>query len=278
MTDALQLTDDVLAAYLDRELDAETAREVERMLSKDPAARAKLADWRWSGAVLRDALDDTAEGAPPTDIIAAIEAAPGVAAKAADRRAGLSTSAPLSRALAWIERVATSAPAWALSLGLAMVVGATVGQFAAPPTAPNTFATVIVEEGPIDRASPLHVALETAPSGRDVALGDERFKAIFSFRDTDGQICREFNVAPMQTDRQGRPALMVGVACRGPRQQWRVERSVIEHAAQGLDEALFQPASGPLHEAVDAYVDARISNGAFTSEEEAAQIREQWGL
>src|SRR5271170_5141281 len=64
-----ELDENTLVAYVDGELDAATAREVERLLDGSPAARNTVAKLRSSAALVRAAFADAVHEPPPPGLV-----------------------------------------------------------------------------------------------------------------------------------------------------------------------------------------------------------------
>jgi anti-sigma factor RsiW len=105
-----ELDDNTLVAYVDGELDAATAREVERALEGSPAARNTVAKLRASAALVRAAFAEALHEPPPPGLVELLRTAP--------RR-----GPPIRR---WL----------ALAASIALVIGAAGGFLAARRLAP----------------------------------------------------------------------------------------------------------------------------------------------
>lgn len=104
-------------------------------------------------------------------------------------------------------------------------------------------------------------ALKSVPSGKSVFIGNQgdRFSSIASYRDTNGELCREFEV-----DR-GDTSSVVAVACAAG-EAWEIHFSVL--AAQTSEGTA--PASSL--EALDAYLLAVEAGEPLSVEEEAVVL------
>lgn len=71
-----ELDDTTLVAYVDGELDAATAREVEQALETSPAARSTVARLRSSASLVRAAFADAVHEPPPARLVELLRAAP----------------------------------------------------------------------------------------------------------------------------------------------------------------------------------------------------------
>ncbi|MEJ0069967.1 MAG: zf-HC2 domain-containing protein [Pseudomonadota bacterium] len=67
--------ENTLVAYVDGELDAATAREVEHALESSPAARNTVAKLRASAALVRAAFADAVHEPPPPGLVELLRAA-----------------------------------------------------------------------------------------------------------------------------------------------------------------------------------------------------------
>ena len=153
-------------AWLDGELDSETAARVEARVAADPDLAEQARAHRALALQMRGAFDPVM-AAPVPDRIGA---PPDNFAAARDRRA----ARPVSRTTQWGAMAATLA----LGIGLGNVVGGG-GQ-----TSP-----VAVEDGRLVAAADLAQALDTqlasAPAGAGARIG-------LTFRDKAGSVCRSF--------------------------------------------------------------------------------------
>jgi len=70
-----ELDENTLVAYVDGELDAASAREVERALESSPVARNTVAKLRSSAALVRAAFADALHEPPPPGLVAMLRAA-----------------------------------------------------------------------------------------------------------------------------------------------------------------------------------------------------------
>ena len=112
----------------------------------------------------------------------------------------------------------------------------------------------------VDRPA-IVTALGTVASGDEQDLGSEgRFRAIASYRDAGGSLCREFEVD--HTDQ----TTIVAIACR-PDTQWEYRFTVVA----GQNNSGYAPASSL--EALDAYLTAVGAGEPLSPEAEAATLK-----
>jgi hypothetical protein len=155
------LSDEMLGAYLDGELDPEQRGLVDRQVSADPLIAGRLQRLRRSDEALRAAIPRLAT-APDDPVLAMLTGGP--------PRAG--------RGLR--ERVMQAA---------ALAAACLIGVFGGRAFAPEQNLTA-----PWALGDPLVRTLDETPSGERVQLGDSEIVIGFTLRDGDGEVCRQFNV------------------------------------------------------------------------------------
>ncbi len=150
---------------------------------------------------------------------------------------------------------------WTLPLAasIAAVVGGIGGYLLALPGAPEQNSLHVAGIN----SPALGEALATVASGQEQELPEtsQRFRAIATFRDSAGALCREFEVD--SPDR----STVISVACRSGN-AWQVSFAVV---AAGTD-AGYAPASST--EALDAYLTAIAAQAPMEEGEEAQALRE----
>lgn len=241
-----RFSDEELMAFADGELDPEKQAAVEQAIETDEDVAARVATFMESGALARDSLQPLLEEAVPASLAAKVDAM-------VDPQSNVT-------AFPGPARVAPQArQRWALPLAasIALVAGAIGGYLVGSPsqTAPGGLQMA-------DLAQPGIVsALNSVASGAESDLADgDRFRAIASYRGTDGALCREFEVD--HTDN----TTVVGVACR-PGDRWELQFTVVA----GQNTSGYAPASSL--EALDAYLTAVGAGQPLSAEDEAGLLR-----
>ncbi len=209
----LTLDDHTLMAYVDGELDADTAAEVETALAGDVAAQARIDALRDSAARVRAALNAVVHEPVPERLVAALRAP----------RRGAAEVIALSAAG---RRTRLVRPLMALAASLALLaIGLGGGYYAAGYRAGQTRVAAARNDAR-DRASQIRAvqeALETRVSGKAVAWrngfsgNSGSITPIRTFRNKTGQYCREYR---QTTSLHGVTETSYAVACRGADKIW----------------------------------------------------------
>ena len=232
-----KVTDEMLMAYVDGELDRAAADDVRRATESDATLARRANAFRTTRGMAKDAYAGIKSDPVPERLIAAVLGG------------GNANVVPLrrNRARTWASRAALP-----LAASIALIAGLSGYWIALQSTPGGTdlFGGRAVAE-----------ALGETPSGAErtlrAASGEARLRTLATYR-VDGGLCRTFEVA------SGSQETVRGVGCaRGS--GWRVDVAV---AAVGSGN--FTPASSGAPAAVDAYLDALDAEGPLNAEEEAA--------
>lgn len=239
-------TEEKIAALVDDSL--EDPQEIEALrwvLEQDSEARAHADGIRVSNDLLRQAFAIPAEEPTPAAIQAAIFGEP-------DKVAVLK---PRPRVSDWVPT--------SIAASLALVVGLGIGGWYGGGTMERGIAAL----GDAPPGGPLHLALETLPSG---SLSEAGVQPMLSFRDGAGRACREFEVLDELPGE-----LEFGIACRNASEGWRVEIVVSAPLTEPRPDG-YRPASGAASSALDAMLDALGAGAAMDPAEEAALLKNGW--
>ncbi len=251
------LNDETLMAYVDGELDAATASEVEAALADDPTASETVALFRESARLARDAYADPLNADIPARLLAPFGGAPAEPAPAADvvdfaaRRA--------ARPAGPVRRFAVP-----LAASIALAVGIAGGWTLSTQTVTPEDTGMLL--GSIGTESALHAALERTPSGQAVAWDGGSITPLLTFRDNDSRFCREYQATGSGSD-QG----SIGIACRGDA-RWQARFAI---AARTAGNGAFQPASGGV-ESLESFVGGLMADLPLDAEAEAAALAAGW--
>ena len=180
----LHLSDEILMAFADGELDEPVAAAVAKAMVESPGIAKRVVDFQQSRRLTRSAFATGSAPAVPPELYAAVsaqirafEAANDHAAKP---RFGEKTRAP-SRG-------------WPPFLNLALAasvaaVAVAVGYFAGRQSSWSTGSLIAQLEHPLVRSE-----LSRVPSGREVELPAGRMRVISTYRLANGSLCREFRL------------------------------------------------------------------------------------
>jgi hypothetical protein len=121
-------------------------------------------------------------------------------------------------------------------------------------------------DGVILASSPLHHALEAAPTGEAVLVSaGVSATPRLTFASDTGAFCRQFDVASQK-------GVTTAIACREGG-AWRTQVAVFGKAGSGPD---YQTASGAKSPALEAFIDNHISGTALNTDEEKSAIAKGW--
>jgi hypothetical protein len=120
----------------------------------------------------------------------------------------------------------------------------------------------------------LQSALETAPSGASVSIGNPdraegSVKVVSTFRSQDQRYCRQYAV---QIDRT---YVFDGLACRTAQAGWLVEHQM-RRPLQADGRPGLRPAAGRPRQGLDLTVDELIDGGVLDPDEERKLLKSRW--
>lgn len=245
--------DRTLMAFADGELDDETAAAVEQAMATDDDLADRVALFLDTRIQAKDALRPLVEEPVPEALGRSVQrmveeakSRQGTAAPAGT--IGVAGRARPSLTRRWIMPLAASVAAVVFGLG-----GYLIGMGGRD--APQGFAVAGL-------SSPaLSEALGRVPSGEDAMLAGsgDRLRAVASFRDAGGALCREFEVDTAAG------SSVVSVACRADG-AWSVRFAVVAPVRDGG----YAPASSM--EALDAYLASAGAHEPLSPADEAAAL------
>lgn len=248
------VTDEMLSAFLDGELEPSRADEIRAALSNEPALRARLAQFRQSDDVMRSAASTLENRHLPKSVTTLLghehSDAGDLVRQRGDRpRDGRFWPTALAASIALVVGLVSGS----LYLGTTVEAGAPGSQDVA---------------GRVEPGQPLFAALEAVPSGETVTMGtaEATMHPVLSFESVGGEVCREFEFSrPNESVR--------AIACR-ENEAWRVDFAV---RAESLEaNSGYQTASASDVKLIDEYVAGVMAGDAFGAETEAKLISNGW--
>ena len=258
----MKVSEQMLFAYVDGELDAEQAILVEQAMRDDPAVASAVAAQRALREELRQAFAPVLDEPVPERLLAAASAGAAHAdsAEAGTRVVPLDAARDARRVRgdhAHSPRRGWRWPEWT-ALAASLALGVLVAPWLRPDGAPALLE--MSGEGLVARAE-LAQALDTRLSSE--GAGEGLVSVGLSFQDRGGHYCRTFTVAP--------PRSVAGLAGRED-DGWRVTALGESTPAGGQ----LRLASSPLPPAILAEVDARLEGEVLDEAGERAAREAGW--
>lgn len=223
------LDDATLVAYVDGELDASTAREVERSLADDPQKRKLVRDLMETSTLLRAAFSSSLHEPVPEALIDSIRQATGTAE--APRGIARLMGAAVPRRIRREYAMAATILALAVGLGGGYLASVEIGTPGALRTE-RVLAAFQLEAGHLRNR-----ALEYEVSGKTLSWQDAQSGAQVSvtpmrtYRTAAGGFCREYREERTFGSRR---EIEQGLSCRAADRQWVPRRVVIETAKPSI--------------------------------------------
>lgn len=249
----IDLTDELLVAYVDDELEPAEREMVSSVLASNQTLSHRAEEMRLARDLLREAFPLR----PDASIPPAIEAAADRLAEACSRRA----SAQVESSFRWRWKYAIAA-----AVVLCLTASATYLAWRGGRESSRQPVTALMR---ISRDTPLHRVLESTPGAEAVNVLEEDavVRAVLTFRAKDGRFCREFEILADS-------GAATGIACR-EHGEWRTEVLRSAAAAQiGGDR--YRPAGESDEPAVAQVAEHLIQGDPLSAEEEARVLASGW--
>ncbi len=217
------LDDTTLMAYVDGELDEQTARLVEAQLERNYEARATVAKYRETASVVRSAVLPYGHAPIPERLIDAIGAGrPHLPVRRFPTNGG------------WVRSLS------AIAAGLLLLLVGGGGGFLAATYRFDAFeAELMAQRATVERYrhEAVQSALTTLVSGKAMDWTSEhavqgRIVPIRTFKNRKGQYCREYRD---ELSREGAMSVQYGIACRHDDKVWRNTYVLVPSGPAALD-------------------------------------------
>jgi hypothetical protein len=257
----LDITDELLVAYVDDELDPAQREMVSSVLASSPALCRRADQMRLSRELLREAFPLRADSSVP----APVEAAANRLAEACSQRSSptpVSTSPQVS-----IRSRGRWKYAAAAGLVLSVALSASYLTWRSGSNSTERPMTALTQISP---DTPLYAVLESKPSAEviDIPTEGASLRAVLTYRAKDERFCREFEILASAGGGS------TGVPCREDG-EWRTE--VLMSAASAPPNGnSYTPAAGSEEQAVDDVVDRLIQGDPLSAGEEARVLASGW--
>jgi hypothetical protein len=243
----LHLTDEILMAFADGELDEPVAAAVARVMAQDPAVARKIVEFQQSRRLTRSVFASNLAPDVPSELRAVIAAQ--IEAYETARAAGKRPE-PAEAKRIWPSRLYPMKMALAASLAAVAVAS---GYFIGHQSQPEAGRLAHLEDPLVLRE------LSRLESGREVSLPAGRLRVVSTYRLPNESLCREFRLQSTSTTAGA-------VACRTD--EWKVTFALAEPAKS----AEYVPSSGG--DLVDAYLGNLGAGIPLDSEAEAKALAE----
>jgi len=244
----LHLSDEILMAFADGELEEPTAAAIAKAMAEDPAVAKRVMDFQQSRRLTRSALSAALPDVPP-ELQAAVSAQI-MAYEASDEGKVRPTDTP-SSSFGGIRR----RPILKMALAASIVMGALgLGYFVGRHDSPEANRLLAQLNNP-----DIYRELNTLASGQDVELPFGRLRVISTYRVANGSLCREFRL-------QSRTETAEAVACRNG--EWSVN-----FALAGPAKASAYVPSGE-SDLVATYLQSMGASGPLVDEAEVRALSE----
>jgi hypothetical protein len=241
----LHLTDEILMAFADGELDEPVAAAVARVMAQDPAVARKIVEFQQSRRLTRSVFASSLVPDVPSELRAVISAqieAYEMASKAGRR------PEPTETKRIWPSGLSPVKMAMAASLAAVAVAS---GYFIGRQSQPDAGHLAHLEDPSILRE------LSRLESGHEVELPVGRLRVVSTYRLPNESLCREFRL-------QSNSTAAGAVACRTD--EWKVTFAVAE-PARGAE---YVPSSGG--DLVDSYLGNLGAGNPLEGEAEAKAL------
>ena len=263
-----RISDETLMAYVDEALPHAEMRRVEALVGRDPALAARLVPFAVTRSALPQIFSDAQLGPIPSRLLDTVLSAPIGISRRPVATGGILTGL---RNLLFPET---------LSLGRALALCGTVfvvagaGWMMSRARQPGERQDLLaLESGKTLARGVLARALESAPMLQQVAAaGGETATPVVTFKNADGQLCRQFEASRTETD------VFSGYACRDDAGDWQVEfHGSGASLVRGDDSAnVIRPSDRQSNPDLDTAIDAIISGDALDAQSEGALIANGW--
>ncbi|MBC2744846.1 MAG: hypothetical protein HGJ93_17890 [Desulfosarcina sp.] len=255
-----KLTDEILMAYADGELEDKQADDIRKAIETDSEALKRVEMFRDSATMLQGVYDAPLQETVPERLIETV-----MSFKADKPAPGL-----IERVVAFLRMPPSWKSAYAIA-SVTLLIGAGMGYFATHITQPDRKHTSMILNG-----GDFSLGLETTASGQFFTIKDRgiQLMPVATFLDKSNRYCRQYDVVTGQ-DKNVR--ISQGIACRNQSGKWLTMITINSHPSDPL------PAdtnSGYIPAGDDDFVDIIFSqimaSPPITLERESELIDQAW--
>lgn len=257
------ISDEMLMAYADGELDGSASAAVEDYLANSPEAVERLRVFQATGRELSELFDQPMREPVPQRLIDAIKAPENIVAFDRAKR-----SERLKPFVTW-------PTALAASLAFLAASGTAYWLTSQDHSPANNLAGVEQANGERRAARALASVLETGLSGTPVdGVTDDKkitIEPIYTFATANQQYCRQYVITMQDATAYG------GVACKAPDGVWRIEAHEAIDASRPSSAGRIAPAGGNAgQKSIEDAIDRLIEGDVLRPEAERAAMARSW--
>ncbi len=271
------LSDEILMAYADGELDAAESARVEVILKRDSECRVRLEIFKATGRSLMHRVRTPFDDPVPKHLVDLVMA--GNCNAVASPRVRSSTGAP-SLFIEAIQRfISSGVPRWqvAAACTTTFLFGAGASWLVSGmglSSRHDARPLVAQEKGRIFADGALQHFLETAPSGRQTIQSDSRdpiatLRVRLTFKSRHQTYCRHYEIGFREGDR------FAGIGCRDGIGRWHIQMHTQVPAHQPTENAILPADGGTPHE-FTAVVRGMMDGDPLDHTDEAGLIARKW--
>lgn len=248
----MNVSDELLMAYVDGELDAAQRAAVEHAIAADPQLAGRVRHHQALRRQVRGAFDPVLSEPVPDRLLAVLRKQP--PSSAGDKVVAFRRRAP-QPAMAE-QRARWSWPQWS-AMAASWVAGIVMAVVAINLTRDEL---TTAHNGSLIARGALATALTSQPSGAAVAS----IRMQLSFKNRSGEYCRSFVIQQQQA--------LVGLACRQANDDWRVPMLAAANGEHGT----YRQAGSELPAAVAQWIDTEREGEVLDANAEQAALRAGW--
>lgn len=255
-----KLTDEILMAYVDGELDEKETNDVSKAIEADPKVQKRIEIFTDSAAMLQGVYDAPLHEAVPKRLLKAI----GDSESGKPPRKLFDRIADFLRMPAW-------QPAYALMASFVLLIGIGAGYLASEIINPNkAFSPVALNSEKFSRG------LETTASGQTFNIADRALQVtpVSTFLDKSQRYCRQYEQVII--GQNGEKSLSHGIACRDASGNWHTMIYIAPHSAGKSPANSTEYITAGDEDLIDTMVSRLMASPPLAIEEEAKLINQAW--
>ena len=271
-----KITDEMLMAYADGQLEDDQVYEVEAFLAIDERGRQLVAEFKKTAELAAEAFAAPIDEAPPQDLVDMIRNH--AAQKQEETRPAeqdqTAAEPESAEVIAFPFRRRIQQYSLPIAASIALVIGGVIGMQLAGKDG-NSDTSQLVALGPVAPDTPLSHLLTRSPSGSYIQQRPGRsLTVVATFKDKGNRYCREFEYLTGQTESDLEPEA-AAIACRDSKRGWVVEGAAHVAKAQ-TGEPGYLPSGAAEQDALDGLVNMLGLGKALAPDQEAKLVGTGW--